>query len=384
MRSSWISRCTSPTPRAIVWWSSALNSATNVGSSSWSRGSTSPSLSSSFRVTPLMAIAMSGAAVDPTGQKGITPLIGAARGGHLEVVKLLLAAGADAARRDDRADWTAAQWAADQGHVSMVAVLAKANPGAAGEKEIALVRAVQLRDTTLVRALLAQGAQPNTRSQDGSSLLTSAVYLEDVEIARALLDAGAILDRLTTGEIPLLQRAAQVGNLDLVRLLLEHGASAGRPGTATYAASSGRVDVLQAVEQAGANLREDADQPLRSAAIAGSVEGVQYLLGRGAAVDAPDGNRRTALGQSVAFRRHAVVSTLLEAGADVRQSDPENGWTPLMSAAMAGDSAMIVILMDGGADPSALDAQGKNAADYATGAGNGHIVPLLAPRRGQR
>jgi ankyrin repeat protein len=322
-----------------------------------------------------------GAEPDPIGQEGVTPLIGAARGGHLSVVRILLAAGADAARRDERAGWTAAQWAANEGHDSIAAVLARADPNAAGEKEIELVHAVQVQDLERVRTLLAEGAMPNTRASHGGSLLTSAVYVENVEIARALLEAGARIDvRPQSGEIPLIHRAAQVGNVELVRLLLEHRASAAAPGTATYAASSGKVEVLQLVERAGANLREDADEPLRAAAIAGGEEAVRYLLSRGAVVDAADGNLRTALSRSVAFDQHEVVRVLLEGGADPRQADPESGWTPLMSAAMGGDSAMIVLLMDAGADPAPRDAQGKNAADYARGAGNGHVVPLLRRR----
>ena len=41
--------------------------------------------------------------------------------------------------------------------------------------------------------------------------------------------------------------------------------------------------------------------------------------------------------------------------ADARQSDPESGWTPLMAAAMQGDSMMIDLLIDAGTDPAARD-----------------------------
>lgn len=317
---------------------------------------------------------------DPVDREGLTPLMTAARAGHLGIVRRLLTAGADAARRDARAGWTAAQWAANGGHDDVARLLAQADPDAAGEQEIQLVRAVETGDSARVRALLAAGAKPNTRVATGSMLISVAVYREDVVIARLLLDAGALTNHLVSGEIPLLQRAAQVGNVELVRLLLEHGAAAGLPQTATYAASSGRLEVLQLVERTGANLREDADQPLRSAAVAGCVECVRYLLGRGAQADARDSNQRTALGQAVAFRRHDAVRALLEGGADARQADPESGWTPLMNAAMAGDSAMIGILIGAGADPAARDKQGKTAADYARGAGNAQVVPLLARR----
>ncbi len=313
--------------------------------------------------------------------EGQTPLILAARGGHVGVVRVLLTAGADPDRRDTRAGWTAAQWAASGNHDSVVALLQRAAPGSVGALDVELVRAVQLGDASRVRQLLGGGANPNTRTSTGHGLLSVSVSRQDVEITRALLAAGAPWRVTGRGEVPLLHAAAQRGNAALVRLLLEAGAPAGESGTATYAAASGHLEVVELVQRAGADVREGADEPLRAAAIAGGVEAVRYLLGRGAVVDAHDTNGRTALSRAVAFRQHATVRVLLEAGADAGQQAPESGWTPLMSAAMAGDTAMIRLLMGAGADPAAQDREGKTAADYAGGAGNAHVTPLLTARQ---
>jgi len=325
------------------------------------------------------------AGADPDGslREGVTPLMISAGAGHLGVVRALLAGGADPDRRDERAGWTAAQWAAQSNRTEVVTLLAGAAPAEEDLTDLELVQAAARRDAARVRELLAAGANPDMRSSTGSTVLAGAVYRGDPEVARALLEAGADMDRLSAGEIPLLQRAAQTGPPELVRILLDAGADPHAPGTATYAAGGGDLEVLRMLEEAGADLREHSDQPLRSAASGGHVEVVRHLLQRGAVVDAANPSHVTALGHAVAFRAYDVVRMLLEAGADPRQADPESGWTPLMNAAMAGDSLMIRILLDAGADPGARDQQGKSAADYARGAGNGDVVPLLE-RRGPR
>ena len=322
-----------------------------------------------------------GADPGAAGYARLTPLMVAARGGHAPVVRLLLAAGADPRARDRQARWTAAQWAANGGHDSVVAILERAAPDRAGAADIELLRAVQMLDTAAVRRLLAGGANPNTRTSSGHSLLSGAVNRGSVAIARALIEAGAnVRARPRQGETSYLHAAVQRGYLEMSRLLLDAGASAAEPGTATHAAASGNFEVLRLVREAGADAREWSDEPLRAAASAGNVEAVRWLLSNGAQVDASDSNGRTALSRAVAFNQHETVRALLEAGADPRQRAPGSGWTPLMSAAIAGDSAMIVLLINAGADPLARDSEGKTAAEVARRAGKGHVVPLLGRR----
>ena len=58
---------------------------------------------------------------------GTGPLHEAARGGHLDIVEMLLAAGADPARRD-RTNRTAADLAAERSHAAVVEALAPSRP----------------------------------------------------------------------------------------------------------------------------------------------------------------------------------------------------------------------------------------------------------------
>ncbi len=68
-----------------------------------------------------------GADKDKACNYGYTPLIGAATGGHAETVRLLLSAGADKYKADI-GDWTALLYATSRGHQEIVQLLQQAGP----------------------------------------------------------------------------------------------------------------------------------------------------------------------------------------------------------------------------------------------------------------
>jgi protein arginine N-methyltransferase 2 len=73
----------------------------------------------------------------------------------------------------------------------------------------------------------------------------------------------------------------------------------------------------------------------------------------------------------------ALVQSLLDAGADVTYSNPEDGVTPLMSAAEGGHIPLITALLEAGAPWNAQDKDGYTAGEYATGSGNREAMPVL-------
>ena len=129
----------------------------------------------------------------PYKPKGKALLV-AAREGHLEIVRLLLEAGADkdAATTTDGA--TALLLAAFQGHLEVV------------------------------RLLLEAGADKDSATTDGATALLVADREGHLEIVRLLLEAGADKDAATTDGATALLLAAFQGHLEVVRLLLEAGA----------------------------------------------------------------------------------------------------------------------------------------------------------------
>lgn len=65
-------------------------------------------------------------------------------------------------------------------------------------------------------------------------------------------------------------------------------------------------------------------------------------------------------------QKNAELRRLLAEGADPNESNGPDRITPLMRAATLGDTEMVQILLEAGADPTLSDINGKTALDFAT------------------
>lgn len=155
-----------------------------------------------------------------------TPLMGAIRGGHLNIVRTLLAAGADpnvaspgdgtalisAARKGDR---TALKLLLDAGASPDVTV-----PGDGA----ALISAAARDDLVIIAELLAAGADPNVAIGGDGTPLIAAALRGNTAAAQALLAAGADANGYVLGDETPLINAAQQGHLEVGKLLVAQGA----------------------------------------------------------------------------------------------------------------------------------------------------------------
>ena len=212
---------------------------------------------------------------------GFTALLFAARGGHVDAARRLLAAGAPV--NDAAADGTSALvTAAHSGHSAAALALleAGADPNAVGSGYAALHIAIRRGDLALVQALIARGARPDvrlvratparrlsddvalTRSLVGATPLWLAAFFGHAEIVSALATAGADLNAgANDGSTPLMAaigRNAQAA-ANVARRLIDAGADVNAAdesgGTVLHrAVSAGFNDVVRRVAEKGANL----------------------------------------------------------------------------------------------------------------------------------
>ena len=128
-----------------------------------------------------------------TGPPPVWPMYSAAALGYLEVVQVLLEAGADknAATQDGE---TALMAAARDGHLEVVQVLLDAGADKNAAKQngaTALMLAAQNAYLEVVQVLLEAGADKNAAMQDGATALMIAAQNGHLEVVRVLLEAGA-------------------------------------------------------------------------------------------------------------------------------------------------------------------------------------------------
>ena len=290
---------------------------------------------------------------------GLSPLHLAARQGQTDAVQALLDAGADINQRGAGDKVTPIIMATINGHFDLANVLLDkgANPGLAEDNGVTPLYAVlncqwaakalypqprayeqqHISYLDLMTALIDKGADPNVR-------LTKKVWYSQYDFDQSGVDE--------TGATAF-WRAAYAADVDAMKLLVARGADP----TITTMRTPGRVrtgDVIREVTDVAPSPPVPAGGPAVSALLAAS--GVGY--GEGFAAN----HHRFAPSGMLAAVKYLVE----ELHADVNARDHE-GNTALHNAAARGDNEMIVYLVSKGADPKAVNREGKTTVDMANG-----------------
>lgn len=314
--------------------------------------------------TRLLALAMwfalACSSASAAGSAPYRDLLDAAQAGDLPAVQALLQAGASPDERRHSGD-TALMRAADGGHLEIVRALlaAKANVNAAASNWTALLFAANRGHVEVVRALLAAGAAPDP-----------------------------VASELGGGRTPLML-ALSNGRLDLAWVLLEGGANVN--ATTNYGATPLRfavwgstpqhVRMIQTLVAAGADVDAGHAPSFRQTQLP-CVE----LIVTAACVTLGRSSEGTALGDIAGSRRTGndnVMRALVAAGAKVDARQP--GWkTPLMIAAAAGNASGVRLLLDAGADATLKDSNEQTALSLALANGHNEVADLLRTAAGRR
>mmetsp|Transcript_39209 Transcript_39209/g.113194 ORF Transcript_39209/g.113194 Transcript_39209/m.113194 type:complete len:1060 (-) Transcript_39209:181-3360(-) len=315
------------------------------------------------------ALVEAGADLDAPDNNGYSPLFWA--GANAEMVELLLAAGAhvDAA---DKANRTALSRAAKGGHTEAIKALLAAGAGVeAPDKKgnRALSLAAIKGHTEAIKALLAAGADVEAPDKEGNRALSWAASNGHLEATKVLLASSADVDARDDMECTPLSWSALAGEVDVAKALLAAGASVNAKGAGAYAGytplfMASNVAMLKALLEAGADPDAVEDQYGSTTLLWDSWEGktkaVEVLLESGANTEIPDTGGETPLTWAAQRNHTHIFELLLTARADVRARN-FHGDTALMSAARNGYMQGVKALLAADADPGARDVNGKTA-----------------------
>jgi ankyrin repeat protein len=226
----------------------------------------------------------------------------------------------------------------------------------------------------------------NARRADGSTPLQWAAFEGNVAEAKRLIAAGADVNATNNYGINAMLLAADIASTELIQLLLKHGVDASTANAdgetpLHLVARAGNIEAATLLLKAGAKVdaREKFGEqtPLMWAVVRRHPEMVEFLLGKGADVNARSAIRdyqRVATAESraksldrggftpllYAARENCreCVDILLRHGADVNMPDP-SGVVPMVIAMINGNTDIAKRLIEAGADVNQWDIYGQ-------------------------
>lgn len=306
---------------------------------------------------------------------------------RIELVEEVLKHRVDVNSREESGD-TPLHIALDARNPSMVRLLLAhdADPLAQNAQSAsALSRASAFGSESLVKHLLEAGAQP---VQDPSPIpaLHAAAFRGHVGVLSLLAESAMHVNtKVVEGYTPLLA-AANSGSVAAMEVLLRHGAD---PDAITepeglsaldVACSNGRVDAVKYLLGRGFEAGRASGGGVTAAHLAaksGSVSVLQVLLEHGANLDSQTTTeRRTPLSWAIVNDQSEVVSWLIDQQVDVNQR-LSRGLTPLRLATIRKQAEMVQKLLAAGADPNVVCEDGETALLQAVFQRDESMVELL-------
>ncbi len=220
--------------------------------------------------------------------------------------------------------------------------------------------AVVTRDHKTLQALLNAGDSPDGFGNFMGYPLVVACQIDDLESVSALLKSGANVNLFWRGSTSPLIMAAEWGHPDIVRYLLAHGAlpnEATKPGgrSALFTALNHRdFAILTLLIESGADVNlpaNDGTTLLMTAALNNDFQLVNFLQDHGAKFNSPDEE----LFYFAASGDVPGIQRVLTAGAHVNRPFGSEYVTPLMAAAVNGQTRAVKFLIAHRANINAYD-----------------------------
>jgi len=374
-----------------------------------------PNAANRFGVTPLLqasrygdaatmrALLAGGADPERAQRDGETPLMAAARTGSVEAVQLLLERGTNVNAAEASEEQTALMWAVADGHLAVVDVLLAAGADPNHKARVSeltkrssradfpsggfspLMWAARNGNEALVHRLLEAGADINATNGDGATATMLAIVNDRFDMAATLLELGAdandgsLYYAVEMRDAPTDWRARdgsrlrpdhpnRLTALDLVGRLLAAGADPNKPFTGQMHSASMCCDP------------QGYGTPFFRAAVAADVDSMKLMMAHGADLEwSPkpvDGIPRMPFGDNTGLTPLMVAVNggkgLLMAGGpgDIR----ENEIGVFREAGNRNPADAVRLLLESGANPNALSSSGDSALHIA--AHDGRLEPI--------
>ena len=220
--------------------------------------------------------------------------------------------------------------------------------------------------------------------------LHASVYKGHIEVAQLLFAHGADLNSRSKDNFTPLHLASWMGHLTIVKWLLSHGADVNSQDKRNsiplhQAAMSGDLDICQLLLEHNAEVNScdnHGSTPLLLASEFGHTDTVRLLLDHNAGVYACDDDGDTALHCAALGGHPEIVRMLLKLNLEVNSRNKE-GSTPLHRSSESrkkGNTEVVRLLLDYGADAQALNLKGQVASDVAHYYEQHEIAQLLSQR----
>ncbi|XP_028608217.1 ankyrin repeat and death domain-containing protein 1A [Grammomys surdaster] len=286
---------------------------------------------------------------------GMTALLLSAWFGHLQIVQILVNAGAKV-HCESKDGLTLLHCAAQKGHMPMLAFVME------DLEDVALDHADKLGRTAFHRAaehgqldaldfLVGSGCDHSVKDKGGNTALHLAASQGHMDVLQRLVDIGLDLEEQNTEGLTALHAATEGIHTDCVMLLLRAGSN------------------VNALTQKGLSC-------LHYAALCGSEDMSRALIEAGGCTNVADKQGTTPLHLAVKHNFPGLVQLLIDAHSDLDAVDIKQQ-TPLHLAAEHAWQDVAEMLFIAGIDLSLRDKQGKTALAVAARSNHVSLVDMI-------